>query len=751
MKKHTLQRIFATLSICLLGLFALPVFAEGTNNTTMSNIDETANTESISAAATDTITKSDIESVTEATVELITEADAEAVTKTNATDDMEMVTETDTTSEQLTIVSITDISYTMGYAIPAGTDWEEFFAAYFSDEVWLLSVPCETADGDTIYADVTWYDPEPNTSATGSISLTGTLVLPDNTTLAESARTFRVHCYVSIQAEGTPTLDSWYIADGAIHLPWVSGGVENMNAVVLYQQDESGCWSECDSFYCDSEAVHLDLNCLTYGAVYSIQVVWDEGSTNIFSFTYTGTVSTTNNIGGDRDGGDSSGNSLSGVRQTAPESSEAANSSDTSGSAGTSGSSDASDSSDASSSADASASSDTSGSSDASSSSDASDSADTSGSSDASGSADASNSDASGSSDASNSDASGSSNASGCTNDSDSSKDSNSFTTSSSTTQKSSQELSDSTDVSNLQSESNSKSSSGSQVSSDSQSSSDSQTASKSQTDNGTDTASDSYSESNTETSKSNFDADTDNTYSNSIDSDGFDNSNSDNEPFMETVTDTYTLISGTRLNLMRQTGSVRFSKQGITVTLDTAALDPLDITSDSRFYIEIRKTENGFSLIVELDGQPVTDLPDTIVMLPYSSANSGHIFTLKDEYGQTASGNYDAESGILTFTIQHTGTYTVITTLSASVAESDTDENLMPDSDASGESDAAISAIASDNDSNHHFGQPTLRVFGIAFTVLFLIAAALIIVRHINKSRHYSHSGWETAIHREY
>ena len=82
-------------------------------------------------------------------------------------------------------------------------------------------------------------------------------------------------------------------------------------------------------------------------------------------------------------------------------------------------------------------------------------------------------------------------------------------------------------------------------------------------------------------------------------------------EPFQERVTETESLLSGARVLTMAQVGPVRFSKQGVTLTLSDAALDALSLHADSVFYIELFPTEDGFSLTVEVDGRGISDFPD--------------------------------------------------------------------------------------------------------------------------------------------
>lgn len=100
----------------------------------------------------------------------------------------------------------------------------------------------------------------------------------------------------------------------------------------------------------------------------------------------------------------------------------------------------------------------------------------------------------------------------------------------------------------------------------------------------------------------------------------------------------------------------MRFSKQGVTLTLSDAALDALSLHADSVFYIELFPTEDGFSLTVEVDGRGISDFPDCEVMLPVTLEQDGAVLVLTGEDGTAAAGTLDAERGIAVFPIRHTG-----------------------------------------------------------------------------------------------
>lgn len=102
--------------------------------------------------------------------------------------------------------------------------------------------------------------------------------------------------------------------------------------------------------------------------------------------------------------------------------------------------------------------------------------------------------------------------------------------------------------------------------------------------------------------------------------------------------------------------GPVRFSKQGVTLTLSDAALDGLDLMPDSVFYLRLFPTEGGFSLAVEVDGRAVSDLPGCQVMLPVTLEQEDAVPMLTDEDGVAAAETLDAERGIAVFPVRHTG-----------------------------------------------------------------------------------------------
>ena len=130
---------------------------------------------------------------------------------------------------------------------------------------------------------------------------------------------------------------------------------------------------------------------------------------------------------------------------------------------------------------------------------------------------------------------------------------------------------------------------------------------------------------------------------------------------------------------MMRESGPVRFSKQGVTVTLSDAALDALALADDSRFFIELRRTEEGFSLAAVLDGAALTALPDTAVLLPCGTAGA---LTLLDAAGEAVcQGTGDGQTA--SFTVHETGRYAVAVPAAVPADPAEPEENASASSEA--------------------------------------------------------------------
>lgn len=210
------------------------------------------------------------------------------------------------------IVSLDDLSHRYAEAIPVGTDWADYFATYFSPKSWSSSIRCTTDTGVNLYGAIAWEDPMPDTSVPGLIEVVGQVILPENTVLAEGVALPTVTVPISIQEK--PRLECWFVSYN-LCFPWIGSTLEDVTVLV---STDGGPWQEESFAFSTGTRINLNVKYLVDGCSYEILAAWPEGETNVFRFTWDGAI-TTFEVGGDRNGGDVSGNPPGEVIQPPPE------------------------------------------------------------------------------------------------------------------------------------------------------------------------------------------------------------------------------------------------------------------------------------------------------------------------------------------------------------------------------------------------------------------------------------------------
>ena len=130
-----------------------------------------------------------------------------------------------------------------------------------------------------------------------------------------------------------------------------------------------------------------------------------------------------------------------------------------------------------------------------------------------------------------------------------------------------------------------------------------------------------------------------------------------------ELSTDTITAVSGQRLLLMiRQNGSAKFEKQGISVTFSSDTVNGWKISADDEIQIRIEKTsESAFSLRIFVRGEEVTEIPGTVVEFltsVFDEIQSPEVVKAEDVQGNQYVVNYQEKQNILRVEISRTGDY---------------------------------------------------------------------------------------------
>lgn len=130
-----------------------------------------------------------------------------------------------------------------------------------------------------------------------------------------------------------------------------------------------------------------------------------------------------------------------------------------------------------------------------------------------------------------------------------------------------------------------------------------------------------------------------------------------------ELSTDTVTAVSGQRLLLMlQQNGSVRFEKQGISVTILPETINTWKVAANDEIQMKIEKTaESAFSLRIFVRGEEVTEIPGSTVEFQtsvFEEISSPETVTVVDAQGNLCAVTWQDKQKILRVEIEKTGDY---------------------------------------------------------------------------------------------
>lgn len=130
-----------------------------------------------------------------------------------------------------------------------------------------------------------------------------------------------------------------------------------------------------------------------------------------------------------------------------------------------------------------------------------------------------------------------------------------------------------------------------------------------------------------------------------------------------ELSTDTVTAVSGQRLLLMlQQNGSVRFEKQGISVTILPETINTWKVAANDEIQMKIEKTaKSAFSLRTFVRGEEVTEIPGSTVEFQasvFGEISSPETVTVVDAQGNLCAVTWQDKQKILRVEIEKTGDY---------------------------------------------------------------------------------------------
>ncbi len=215
-----------------------------------------------------------------------------------------------------------------------------------------------------------------------------------------------------------------------------------------------------------------------------------------------------------------------------------------------------------------------------------------------------------------------------------------------------------------------------------------------------------------------------------------------------ELSTDTVTAVSGQRLLLMlQQNGTVRFEKQGISVTILPETINTWKVAANDEIQMRIEKTaESAFSLRIFVRGEEVTEIPGSTVEFQtsvFGEISSPETVAVTDAQGNLCAVTWQDKQKILRVEIEKTGDYflseasvsgqtdkTETDLTESSVSDADTGESAEVISD--GEADSTMAKEVNAEGLSEKQKRETGKICGL----LSVAAVGLILLLILRKKR---------------
>lgn len=529
-------------------------------------------------------------------------------------------------------ILLTSTSYipSNAYSLTVGEDLSEITDLLYP------SVVCYTDDNKAHPVDIIWNTDNVDTETVGVYTITGILGdAPLHHVFSDDLQQTTFTTTVSVQEEGKPNINCIYSSYGVIYFPWEMSE-EMLESVQVWLQKDDGEWTllSVDNYDVDYSAEYLMLymDILVEGCDYRLQVDYEGGQTSIFSFHYSedGMPTMSSVVDGDRDGGDTEGNTTTSTedRKNVADSGNTY-SSDT----------------------------DT-----------------TPNNSDSSNSANQTDTNASEDSNNGNSDSNNNTDTNTTPNDSDNSDSSNNTTPEDSNNSNSSNNTTpedsnngnaDSSNRTDTDNDNNSKNIKNNSSKNKDKKNTDEKNTSSNQentngnqnSNNGTSSNTDTDDSAGKESERSTAVSSAINAITTEQDTEAHSSTEQD-----EASTDV-TTITGAELRLMLETSDVaRFSCNGITVNCSATSLDALGISDQDVLEISIVPDgKGGFTLSISLNGTSITELVGMEIMIPFTATSDSPALSLIDANGTLiTTGTYDCTKNLATFIIDQTGYYSI-------------------------------------------------------------------------------------------
>ncbi len=118
--------------------------------------------------------------------------------------------------------------------------------------------------------------------------------------------------------------------------------------------------------------------------------------------------------------------------------------------------------------------------------------------------------------------------------------------------------------------------------------------------------------------------------------------------------------LFGSEITLMLENlDTARFSAGTIMLDIPKDTITSLDISDTDRLLVTILPLENnGFSIDILINDITITTVSSMQISLPYQSPENTIPVLINEDNKKIASGNYKPDTGLVTFTLQETGTF---------------------------------------------------------------------------------------------
>lgn len=190
--------------------------------------------------------------------------------------------------------------------------------------LWSNPIRYYESDGITYHGGyIDWDTTAIDVNTCGSYDIMGTFRLPMHCVFADDFIEPELKIILVVQEIGKPDIRYYYLNNIGLTIPW-KVPTNELSYIKPFISENNGPWNEIIKYettiHWNENELLIDYNALNKGSSYQLQVEYKDGQTGILCFTYDEAIMVTDYMEGDRDGGDTNGNSsiIGGGKPTLP-------------------------------------------------------------------------------------------------------------------------------------------------------------------------------------------------------------------------------------------------------------------------------------------------------------------------------------------------------------------------------------------------------------------------------------------------